>query len=96
MTEPKWTPGPWYWGSTPGGWDGVRDGTGALICNLSLNNPPNAGLIAAAPELYSALSALVDQVERSGAVDDHGHKLTNLKALHDSRVALANARGRVA
>lgn len=47
----------------------------------------------AAPELYAALEALVDQVERSGAIDDHGHPSSNLKALAEGRAALAKARG---
>jgi hypothetical protein len=35
-----------------------------------------------------ALRALVLQVEISGAVDEHGHRLTNLKAMADARAAL--------
>jgi hypothetical protein len=31
------------------------------------------------------LRALVEQVERSNAVDDHGHELKHLKALQDAR-----------
>jgi hypothetical protein len=41
-------------------------------------------------KLYEALQDLVDQVERSNAIDDHGHQLKNLKALHDAR-ALCNS-----
>lgn len=36
-------------------------------------------------KLYEALQNLVDQIERSNAVDDHGHELKNLKALADAK-----------
>ena len=54
----KWTPGPWRHVSTLGGWDGVKEDAGpSNICLLSFNNPANADLIAAAPELYEAVAS---------------------------------------
>lgn len=41
-------------------------------------------------QLVEALRALVEQIERSGAIDDHGHKLINLRAVADARAILAN------
>jgi hypothetical protein len=38
--------------------------------------------------LRSVLTNLVVQVDRSNAVDDHGHELKNLAALADAREAL--------
>jgi chromosome segregation ATPase len=38
--------------------------------------------------LRAALTNLVVQVDRSNAVDDHGHELKNLAALADAREAL--------
>lgn len=40
-------------------------------------------------ELRAALGQLVIQVDRSNAVDDHGHQLSNNRALVDARNALA-------
>ncbi len=51
-------------------------------------------LIAAAPEMYAALAELAHQVEISGAIDDHGHPIKNLRALTVAREALAKAEGR--
>ena len=41
-----------------GGWDCVRDEQGAIICKLALNNPANACLIAAAPDLLEVCKKL--------------------------------------
>ena len=41
--------------------------------------------------LVSALQALVEQVDKSGAVDDHGHELRHLKALSEARQAITRA-----
>ena len=51
----KHTPGPWKHVAVSGGWDGVADSHGNEICRLVLNEPANATLIAAAPELLQAL-----------------------------------------
>ena len=50
----KHTPGPWKCIAVEGGWDGVSDEMGMVICKLVFNNPKNAALIAAAPELLEA------------------------------------------
>lgn len=60
---------------------------------ITLCGDPIHDLADRAPEMAEALATLVDQVERSNAVDDHGHKLANLKALADARAALAAAHG---
>jgi hypothetical protein len=61
----KHTPGPWKHVATDGGWDGVGSKDG-LICNLALNNPANAALIAAAPDLL-AVCQMVARTRRSDA-----------------------------
>lgn len=53
------TPGPWRWAAVEGGWDGVESDRG-LICKLALNEPENARLIAAAPEMLEALQLVLD------------------------------------
>jgi hypothetical protein len=47
----------------------------------------------AAPELLNALKELAHQVQISNAIDDHGHALKNLKALHDAEAAIRKAKG---
>lgn len=54
----------------------------------------DAELIAAAPDLLAALRDLVRQIEISGAIDDYGHPMKNLRALAVARAALAKAEGR--
>jgi hypothetical protein len=83
----KWTPGPWRHVSMPGGWDGVSDELGAGICLLRLNNPANADLIAAAPELYKAVLALLPE----GWGDDD--TMDHMPGVKRARAALAKARG---
>jgi hypothetical protein len=51
------TPGPWRHVSVDGGWDGVAEPGGAVICRLALNEPANARLMAAAPTLLEACRA---------------------------------------
>jgi hypothetical protein len=36
-------------------------------------------------KLFEALRELVEQIESGNGRDDHGHPLTNLKALRDAR-----------
>lgn len=68
MDKKKHTPGPWRWTAVEGGWDGVESNDG-LICKLALNEPENARLIAAAPEL---LVALKEMQVRSHQAHSHG------------------------
>ena len=53
------TPGPWRKSAYDGGWDCVRDSGGQIIAKLGLNNPTNAHLIAAAPDMLEALKRLL-------------------------------------
>ena len=57
----KFTPGPWKWVSDRG-WDAVAEAkhVASIICDLKLNNPANARLIAAAPEMYELLKQLAN------------------------------------
>ncbi len=41
--------------------------------------------------LSDALENLTDQVERSGAIDDHGHELKNLRAIVEARQLLGGS-----
>lgn len=54
----KHTPGKWVHVAVEGGWDGVAEAENrdSLICVLKHNNPANARLIAAAPDLLEALN----------------------------------------
>jgi hypothetical protein len=86
MTESKWTAGPWRVGrpldlgsveiST------VVDDTLNLLCHVDINGPANARLIAAAPELYEALDAMV-----------FAHEVIRPMNFDRARAALAKARG---
>jgi hypothetical protein len=74
------TPGPWMMAAIPSsvvGWPVVQQGVGRSICSISYlpreANPEvyaqseaNARLIAAAPDLYEALVALVEEREPIG------------------------------
>jgi hypothetical protein len=66
MNEAKFTPGPWEHVAVKGGWDGVTSKCDGLICTLSYNNPANAHLIAAAPELYEALKGCLALLQKDG------------------------------
>src|SRR3990167_2698418 len=51
----------------------------------------HASIFVHAREIRAALVELVDQIKRSGAVDDHGHSLLYLQALADADVLLGEA-----
>lgn len=59
------TPGPWIPVAVEGGWDGVaeNENRNSVICALRLNNPANARLIAAAPELLDLLGRVAYHME---------------------------------
>ena len=75
MSEEKFTPGPWTHFAAAGGWDCVKpQNHNTSICNLVENNPYNADLIAAAPEMYGALRGTLDILD--GFLDDNDFELT--------------------
>ncbi len=57
-----YTKGPWRVCAVEGGWDGVCDSQDQVVCRLGINNPLNADIIAAAPELLNACRALLKWV----------------------------------
>ena len=74
MSDPKWTPGPWKWDDTVWDYDREeqapwlvteRDDARVLWGEVKCSEP-NAHLIAAAPDLYEALEALVLAQETAG------------------------------
>lgn len=84
----KWTKGNWEHKATPGGWDGVYAGN-QLLCNLALNVPENATLMAAAPELYEALKKTLEAIKMQG-ID---WQETDRDAFELAYSALAKAKG---
>lgn len=103
MSDVKWTPGPWWVNedSRPGmAWNReIVHGDGSnRICFMAHSDGrtpkcdrANALLIAAGPQLYAALNALVEWCgpETAGADSDLG------RALADAIAALREARGTV-
>lgn len=102
MSTTKWTPGPWHHGffRNPGadprfaGCDIAADGgtnIGLAYFQRDEHTPEeckaNARLIAAAPELYEALAAVVK------AADDYPFSHTSFVVHPWMRAALAKARG---
>lgn len=81
MSEPKFTPGPWYVDGTF-----VTNDEDLDICSMGdVAWEANAHLIAAAPELYEALRDLIAYCDPTGDyIDDE---------LVWARAALAKARG---
>lgn len=78
------TPGPWSVGGKPSLkiWSGYKPGHGDVIAEVWRSGEVNANLIASAPELFEALSALIDDFG-----DANGPLIDKAKA------ALAKARG---
>jgi hypothetical protein len=95
MSETKWTPGPWQAHSLMVSEADKPIGRGHDICHCGLGMRPNrevgqsdanAQLIAAAPELFEALVAIVRSVDLNQAVVNGFLQI-------DARAALAKARG---
>lgn len=89
----EYTPGPWSHVAYEGGWDGVAQvDSRTLICKLVENNPANAHLIAAAPELLAALKGLLTHCGIADAApedkDGEDHALESA-----ARVAIRRAEG---
>ena len=98
-SESKFTPGPWgldagFESSKPGDFDEywqVHDGADAIACSANCyaeNREGNAKLIAAAPDLYEALSDIVSSL----VIHDLG-PIYLTKEIIIARAALAKARG---
>lgn len=95
MSEAKFTPGPWVVAASRGGFCDVKWGEqsiGGLAfarkgydCQFHIRgiSPPDAHLIAAAPELYEALQACLD----------HGSMTGHDFVIEQAHSALAKARG---
>lgn len=99
MTREQHSPGPWRQVSVAGGWDGVAPvGSKLEICQLVENNPANARLIAAAPELLAACQsaerALVELWPSESVPDEHIDETAAVHRLAASlRAAIAKAVG---
>ena len=93
------TPGPWVRTAVDGGWDAVSPADHRIlpICRLVENNPANANLITAAPDMLSALSTIA---ALSRAIDDNsqigGASDALFMAVDLARNAIAKARGEAA
>ena len=98
MSETKWTPGPWVYDpdfepeDEPAIWTAGDIADAVAYLSTSAPNSDeeivaNAHLIAAAPELYEALLAVVDCWDRGGLEVD--------ALIEGARAALARARGEV-
>ena len=61
MSEPKWTPGPWFYDDFTEGIYAGRDN------RIGGAEPASGPLMAAAPDLYEALEALVLAEEAAGS-----------------------------
>lgn len=96
VSEPKWTKGPWRAVNLNGPkvkprW-GIVSNSDELgeIAEVRLGGEANARLIAAAPDLYEALQAMVEfyaaDCEADCKVEEHG-------PAGQARAALAKARG---
>ena len=106
MSEVKFTPGPWRRGFKNIGHVTAENGAVIAKCErlTSLcNMQSNAHLIAAAPDLYQALSDLIETLQKRGVELDCMSSPTSLISLLNTeeeeavvasaRAALAKARG---
>ena len=99
--KPKWTPGPWkaedrsvQYGD--GLWNGVVDKRGMLICLMGMqgqDQAANADLVAAAPELYDALEAILARYQKHVSITWGGEAEVARMLELQMRSALAKARG---
>lgn len=89
--ETKFTPGAWY----VNGGELIGDSTIlATLCwhsGRDIENEADANLIAAAPDLYAALAAMIADAERCGIGDLADQMDADVVA--KARAALARARG---
>jgi hypothetical protein len=89
MTDPKFSPGPWYWDD-----DGfLLDAEGGLLINGQGNlEDDDPKLVAAARELYDAVSNLLGAVDTPIARRKLGGDFLD-EAVATAKAALAKARG---
>jgi hypothetical protein len=59
------TPAPWKWSFTQDGSNVVKSQDGTPICILVFNEPANAQVIEAAPDMLDALRDIVAQFEKT-------------------------------
>lgn len=103
MSDTKWTPGPWTWDvALDHNWDvQVWSSPNRRVCFVAHDgedgNPTgkaNARLIAAAPDLYEALSTFVEEYVSMIASGDCGNWNPEDEGfVKSARAALAKARG---
>ena len=98
MSEPKWIPGPWRLEGDRVRADDGRPDIPWNVCEFRVCGglpgeiqKANAQLIASAPELFEALTALLNEVIEAGfeTATDYGWP----NAISNARAALAKARG---
>lgn len=91
MSERKWTPGPW----AVKGDRGIRGANGECVASTYCAAPAeDAHLIAAAPDLYVALEAVLGRYTDLVASGDAGHwDCEDELEVKLARVTLAKARG---
>src|SRR5262245_29756612 len=95
----EWTPGPWKIHQPWAGFSKITGPDGELIFGIAAGGrdekqpdrvcDANALLIQAAPDLYAALKAITDQLERIGDLRPH----KDGQFIEDARAALARADG---
>ena len=91
MSEPKWTPGPWFYDDFTEGIYAGRDN------RIGGAEPASGPLMAASPDLYEALEALTALCEAPPVTDPDDPRQPNGYdwggAMNAAAVALAKARG---
>ncbi len=101
MSETKFNPGPWFCSGKPRGYDWCKimapraEGVTAHIATVNHWNPDvndaNAALIAAAPDLFTALEALALHIDRIPYGKPYAGRQHDL--VDAARAALKKARG---
>ncbi len=94
-----WTPGPWEVNPVTAQVDGITNGEPLAICQLlwptdersEAETEANAHLIAAAPELYEALKAFLEDERFQVGVG--GNPIAVERMIANARTVLAKARG---
>lgn len=99
MSEPKWTPGPWEYAADKRGTGRVFAGSHEIVKAMASHGQRRLGfrertannhLIAAAPELFEALEALLAQAILHD-LEDESHACET--AIRTAEAAIAKAKG---